>query len=49
MELCAGGPITKVSLESTAEPIPEEKARHIFGQLVMGKCSRLKSEGRAHI
>lgn len=36
MELCAGGPITKVSLESTAEPIPEEKARHIFGQLVMG-------------
>ncbi|KAM0754368.1 kinase-like protein [Meredithblackwellia eburnea MCA 4105] len=36
MELCAGGPITQVSLESQSAPMEEDRARFIFGQMLMG-------------
>ncbi|KAL8280095.1 hypothetical protein RQP46_007425 [Phenoliferia psychrophenolica] len=36
MELCAGGPITQVSLEAQSAPMEEWRARDIFGQMLMG-------------
>lgn len=36
LELCQGGPITHISREKPAEPIPEARARSIFAQLVLG-------------
>lgn len=36
MELCKGGPIINVTMDRAAEPLPEDKVRFIFRQLVLG-------------
>ena len=41
MELCAGGPITQVSLEAQSAPMEEWRARDIFGQMLMGAFAAL--------
>lgn len=36
MELCEGGPITRVSYEKQSKPYTEEKCRSIFRQILLG-------------